>query len=335
MKAIVFDGKGERLQEVSAPEVGPGELLLDVAYCGICGTDLHANEPTFTSGIVMGHEFSGTIAAVGSGVEGWAVGERVCVNPNGAWCGTCPRCLAGATNLCETLRKTSVGLAWHGGLAPQVSLPTRVVHRLPDSVTLEQGAWVEPTAVALRAVHRSGARLGDRVVVFGAGPIGLLVLQLLRLAGVVEVTVVEPSAQRRARAEKFGAAQVVDPTETDVAEILHGDAAPEVAFECTGVAEVSRTAVAVLKARGRLLITGFSHRPPSFEAVDLLLKEIDISSTFLYVEEFKQAIELMAQGVIDVESLTSGIVDLNEGVTAFTAMRDSSSDAVKYLIRAN
>jgi threonine dehydrogenase-like Zn-dependent dehydrogenase len=332
MKSVVFDPAGERLAVHDEPrKAAPGELLLEVAFCGICGSDLHAAEPDYRDGTIMGHEFSGIIAGIGEGVEGWTIGDRVCVNPNGAWCGTCESCVAGEVNMCPNIRP--IGLSRHGGLAAKTSVPAHIVHKLPDSVSLEAGAWVEPLAVALRTVHRSGAGVGDRAAVFGAGPIGLLVTMLLRAAGLVEVTVIETSPERRAKAMEIGATHTVDPLAVDCVQYFSDTAAaPRFAFECTGVAEVTETAVRILRPHGRLTVTGFARRPPTYRAQDLLFKEIEIRGSYIYVEEFAQAIDLLGRGTIDISPLISGVVDLDESEAAFAAMRSNPS-AVKYLIR--
>ncbi|MFJ4172092.1 alcohol dehydrogenase catalytic domain-containing protein [Paenarthrobacter sp. NPDC089714] len=333
MKAIVFEADGEQFIDVAEPELQPGQLMLDVAFCGICGSDLHAGEPDFHPGTVMGHEFSGVVSGIGPGVKGWSVGDRVCVNPNGGWCGTCTFCTAGEVTMCASIWDNVVGLAQNGGLASRVAVPARMVHRLPDSVSLEMGAWVEPLAVALRTVRRSEASLGDTAVVFGAGPIGLLVTMLLRAAGLSQVTVVETSPERRAKALEVGATEVLDPIQTNPVDYFADPVtAPAFAFECTGVAQVTATAVGVLRPHGRLTVTGFARNPPTYQAADLLFKEIDIRGSFIYVEEFAMAIDLLARGVVDVAPLISGIVDLSGAAEAFTNMRSSPS-AVKYLIR--
>lgn len=333
MKAIVFEAGGERYTDVPEPELQAGQLMLDVAFCGICGSDLHAGEPDFHPGTVMGHEFSAVVAAIGPGVDGWSVGERVCVNPNGGSCGHCTFCVAGEPTMCSAMWDNVIGLARNGGLASQVAVPAKMVHRLPDAVSLEAGAWVEPLAVALRTVRRSEAGIGDTAVVFGAGPIGLLVTMLLRAAGLSEVTVVETSPERRAKTAEVGATTVLNPAEEDPLEHFADPAtAPAFAFECTGVAQVTETAVRVLRPHGRLTVTGFARNPPTYRAADLLFKEIDIRGSFIYVEEFAMAIDLMARGVLDVTPLISGVVDLSGAEEAFTSMRSYPS-AVKYLIQ--
>ena len=175
--------------------------------------------------------------------------------------------------------------------------------------------------------------MGDQAVVFGAGPIGLLVTMLLRAAGLSQVTVVETSPERRAKALEVGATHVLNPIDVNpVAHFSDPATAPRFAFECTGVAQVTDTAVRVLRPHGRLTVTGFARKPPSYQAADLLFKEIEIRGSFIYVEEFAMAIDLLARGVVDVTPLISGIVDLPGAIEAFTNMRSSPS-AVKYLIK--
>ncbi len=334
MRAVVFTPEGERLEDRPEPTPAVDELLLEVEYCGICGSDLHAAEPDFRPGNIMGHEFSGTVLEVGVAVEGFAVGDRVVVNPNGDWCGRCLACVRGEVNMCENVWNTAVGLARSGGLAPRVAVRARTAHRLPDAVPLDAAALIEPLAVALRTVRNSGIAVGQDAVVFGGGPIGLLVTTILSAAGVARITVVEPTLARRAIALHQGATDVIDPKETEVAEFFADRAsAPQFAFECSGVAELVGQAVSVLGPRGTLTVTGFSRRPPTFDAADLLFKEITIRGSFIYVEEFGEAIRLLASGRIDVSALVSGVVSVEDAAVAFDRMRHSP-DVVKYLISA-
>lgn len=332
MKAIVFTEQGETLVDKSEPQAGPGEVVLRVDYCGICGSDLHAGTPDYHHGTTMGHEFSGTVLEIGAGVDHVQVGDAVVVNPNGNWCGSCAQCAQGATNMCRNMWDDVIGLSLEGGLAPFVSVPGRTVHCLPEGVDLAHAALVEPLAVALRTVRNSGFAIGEDAVVFGGGPIGLLVTSVLRAAGAAAITLVEPTPARRELALRQGATTVLDPNETHIAEHFpDADRAPAFAFECTGVAELVGQAASILRPRGTLTVTGFSRRPPSFNAADLLHKELTIRGNFIYVEEFAQAIQALASGRIDVSGLISGVVSVENASEAFTAMR-SSPDAVKYLI---
>jgi threonine dehydrogenase-like Zn-dependent dehydrogenase len=335
MNAVVFNAAGDvRVCDVPVPEPAPGEVLIKVDYCGICGSDLHAAPPDFRPGVTMGHEFAGEIVELGPGVSGWSVGDRACVNPNGDWCGTCAYCRAGEHNMCPGIWDTVIGLARNGGMAPFAAVRAKTLHALPPGVSSRQGAWVEPLAVAIRTVRNSGIGLGDRAVVFGAGPIGLLVIKVLRSAGVGEITAVEPCALRARLAASSGADVVVNPRAEDVLErFADPSAAPRFAFECTGVAAVTDTALRVLGPRGRLTVTGFARENPHYRAQDLLFKELEIRGSFIYIDEFQIAIDLLNRGAVDVEDLITDVRPFEAGPAAFDDMRRSDA-AVKILLGA-
>jgi 2-desacetyl-2-hydroxyethyl bacteriochlorophyllide A dehydrogenase len=337
MKAVVFTEGGEELWEVPEPVPDVGDVVLKMDFCGICGSDLHAAAGDFVPGIVMGHEFAGQIIEVGPGVSGWNVGERVCVNPNGNVCGTCGPCRSGASNLCLSVRDTSIGLARHGGLAPRVAVPAITLHRLPEEVSTRQGAWVEPLAVALRTVRRSEFRSGEDAIVFGAGPIGLLVTAILRSEGARSITVVAKSEARRSMASHQGADRILDSAELEGPDTDYfGDPAkaPSFAYDCTGADTVTRTALRLLAPQGRLTVTGYSRKPPSYDAKDLLFKELDIRSSFIYRDEFPAAIRMLATHKVDVDSMVTGTVPVEDARVAFDSLRASGS-AIKYLIRGD
>jgi 2-desacetyl-2-hydroxyethyl bacteriochlorophyllide A dehydrogenase len=333
MQAVVFGpDRKPHVQEVSEPVPAADEVLLRVGYCGICGSDLHASTPDFRVGVTMGHEFAGEIVEVGADVEGWRTGDRACVNPNGDWCGACDFCRQGLYNMCPSIWDTVVGLVRNGGMAPLAAVKARTLHRLPDAVTPKQAAWVEPLAVALRTVRRSGLTVGNPALVFGAGPIGLLVIKLLRAAGASTITAVEPNDARAKAALGAGADHVIDPTRGPVEEYFPDPlSAPAHAFECTGVANVVRTALQVLRPHGRLTITGFAREDPSFRSSDLLFKEVEIRGSFIYIDEFPAAIDLLARGAVDVEPLTTEVMDFGSGPEAFAKMLPSSS-TIKILL---
>jgi threonine dehydrogenase-like Zn-dependent dehydrogenase len=267
-------------------------------------------------------------------VSGWREGDRATVNPNGDWCGECAFCRAGDHTRCPQIWETVIGVVRNGGMAPYVAVNAMTLHRLPDGVSTKQGAWTEPLAVALRMVRNSELRIGDSAIVFGAGPIGLLVVQMLRAAGAGEITVVEPSAARAAIAQTCGADFVVDPFSEDLeARFADPVTAPQHAYECVGLPAVTETALKILRPRGRLTIAGIALEKPYFVATDLIFKELDIRGSFIYQREFAQAIELLDRGAVDIESLTSDVRPVAAAESAFGDMRRPDG-AIKILLRA-
>lgn len=335
MEAIVFTGSGESLQMVDEPVLTTEQVLLRVEYCGICGSDLHAATPDFRVGTTMGHEFVGTVLEVGREVHEWKAGDRVVVNPNGNNCGECQHCRRGAVNLCPHLWDAAVGLTSNGGLAPYAAVSARSLRALPDEISFLAATWVEPLAVALRTVRSSGISVGHNAVVFGGGPIGLLVTSVLAAAGANEITVVEPNPVRRTMAQRQGATTVLDPTVMDPVQYFQEQpTGPMFAFECSGVAELTSVAVKVLEPNGCLVVTGLPRTPPTYDPAELLFKEIQIRGSFIYRGEFDEAIALLAKGSVDVSALTTGVVDVGHALEAFRAMRESPT-AIKYLISAH
>lgn len=204
--------------------------------------------------IVMGHEYCGEVTEFGEGVEGFQIGDRVAIEPNFN-CGECVPCRDGKYNLCEMIGLVGISGGW-GGFAAYSVVPERMVHKMPEGLSMEQGALVEPAAVALHAVRLSRVKAGDTAAVFGAGPIGLMVVEALRVAGASEICVVEPSEVRRDKARELGATHVVDPGETDPVEAITTatGGGVHVAFEVTGVPAVLPQAIGSTRYEGQTLI---------------------------------------------------------------------------------
>jgi threonine dehydrogenase-like Zn-dependent dehydrogenase len=335
MKAVALNGDRKiELQEHPVPEPRPGTVLLRSHFCGICGTDLHAPDlDIFRPPVIMGHEFSAAIAAVGADVTGWSKGMRVVVNPNGNVCRACPQCRAGRYNLCHTATLAeAVGVCRDGGMAEYVAVPAAHLHALPDSVDSLRGAWTEPLAVAVRAVAHSGIRLGDDVAVIGGGPIGLLVTQLARRAGARRVVLVEPSKARRSVAARLGADAAHDPVE-HAAAVTAGEFEPvDLVFECSGHPSALQSAIDMINPGGSVQIVAISPRPLTFDAMSAIAKEVQFSTRFIYVGEFAQAIDLLARDQVDVLTLTTTVVGLDEYDSAFAALSRPDT-AIKALIQ--
>ena len=330
MRAIVFgDDRKIRLEEVPVPEVGPGDVLLRPHFCGICGTDLHAPSMSapFRGGVVMGHEFSAEVVATGEQVQGWEPGTRVAVNPNGNLCGACGACRDGRFNLCRSaVFVNGIGIRHDGGMAELVTVDPNVLHRLPDPVSSEQGAFVEPLATAIRAVRRSRFRLGSSAAVIGSGPVGLLMVQALRHAGASMITAIELSAFRRRAALDLGADIALDPRTEPPTDLFGTELEPpEFVFECSGAQGTLELAVNIVRYGGRVTLTGLPSRPVEVTATTVIGKEVDIVGSIIYIEEFPLAIDLLAKGAFDVESLISMVLPIARFDEGFAALANPVS----------
>ncbi|KEO50749.1 2,3-butanediol dehydrogenase [Thioclava pacifica] len=348
MKAARWHGvKDIRVEDIDTPEPGPGEVAIKVAWTGICGSDLHEYlaGPIFVpveqdhplshdkAPITMGHEYCGTVARLGDGVSGLAIGDRVAIEPIFA-CGSCPACHEGKYNLCDSLG--FVGLSGgHGGFAATSVVPARMVHKMPDDLSMEQGALVEPAAVALHAVRMSTLKAGDMAAVFGAGPIGLLVVEALRVAGAAQIHVVKPSPERRAKALELGATSVIDPMANDpVTAIRAATGGVHVAFEVTGVPRVLPQCIDSTRHEGQTLIVSIWEGDASFNPNTAVLKERQLQGTIAYRNVYPAVMELMVQGYFSAEKLVTKRISLDEIVDqGFDALVAEKSQ-VKILVKA-
>jgi (R,R)-butanediol dehydrogenase/meso-butanediol dehydrogenase/diacetyl reductase len=264
--------------------------------------------------VTLGHEFAGRVAEVGTGVAGLRPGDRVAVNPC-LTCGTCRWCGSGRPNHCARLG--TIGLSRDGALAPLVAVPAGSCHVLPPEVSDEAGATVEPLAVTVHARRRGGLRGGERVVILGGGPIGLLMLQVARAGGAAWIAVLEPRQARRGLAQGLGADAVIDPTAADAARAvdeLTGGARADVVFECVGSAAAVHTAVRAAGKGGRVVLVGLTPEPVTVNALQLLAHEKEMVGSSAYVDEFPEAIGLLATGRVRAEPLITGRVALERSV---------------------
>jgi len=314
--------------ECPTPEPGPGQALVEVAYCGICGSDLHFRDvpELFPAGTVPGHEFSGRIVGVGDGVRGWSAGDRVCVLPFGQ-CGECASCRAGHEQVCPHAVSNGVGLGSGrpGAYASQVVVDERMLFALPDSVDDRAGTLVEPLAVAIRAVDLAEVAVHDPVVVLGAGPIGLLTGLVLRHRGVERVVVCSRNPARGRHAAALGLGTV------SIEEVP--DVSPAVVFECAGTPAAAQLGVQALRPLGRLLLVGLSLTPLDLAAPPIVLKELSIRGVIAYRRaQFQAAIDMLAAGAIPVGELITEVVPLAEAEEAFQALTARGTDKLKILL---
>jgi (R,R)-butanediol dehydrogenase/meso-butanediol dehydrogenase/diacetyl reductase len=324
VRAACFVGNRTfEIVERSAALPGPGQVDVEVAFAGICGTDLHAFHGAWGGQLglpaVLGHEMSGTVAATGEGVPGWGEGDRVTVNPLD-WCGACAACAAGHTHICHSLRV--MGYAFPGAMQSRVTVPARSLVRLPDGIDLELAALVEPTAVAVHDIRRAGLQPGERVLVVGGGPIGVLIALVAR-AQAADVVLVELSEERRRLAASLGL-RVLDPASEDVATVVDewtGRAGVPVAFEVSGSAGGVETALQALAVRGRLIVVAIHGAPPPVDLYRVFQRELSVIGARVYEQPaFDEAVRLLAADEIPARSLISSVVPLDDVAPAFESL---------------
>jgi 2-desacetyl-2-hydroxyethyl bacteriochlorophyllide A dehydrogenase len=334
MHAMVFtEDRAIELQSRPAPTLGLGEVVeLDIDLCGICGSDLHAAELTqvYTGEHILGHEAVGRIRAIGSGVAGWEIGQRVSVNPNGNTCGVCENCRAGRRNHCvHATLELAVGLQVDGGLAPMLVTGAKTLHAIPDHMRRIESAWIEPAATALRAIRLAGDLAGRSVLVVGGGPIGQLACRLARLAGADLLWLAEPSAERRRYAVASKVDRAFDPT-TEREAVVALDV--DVVIECSGSEHGTRMGIAALRPQGTMVVVGGGVHP-GLDPMAILLKELRIQGSFTYVDEFDEVTNLLADGDLEVADLTTAIVPIDDAPRAFELLR--AAETMKVLVAPN
>lgn len=346
--AVRWHGAGDvRLEQVAVRPPGPEEVLVRPAYCGICGSDLHevadgphaipVSQPHGLSGqrapLVLGHEFSGTVEAVGEAVHGLEPGDTVAIEPNYR-CGSCPACREGRYHVCRHFG--FAGLMGDGGMAELVTVPAVMAHRLPPGFDLAQAAVLEPAAVALHAVRRSGVRPGDRAVVVGLGPVGLLVCALLLRRGVSDVVGVEPDADRRSLAAHLGVPRLVDPRDTDASEVAAraavGADGAHVAFEVVGGQAAFDVASRSLRSGGTVVLVGLAPRLV-IDALAFVNDELTVRASVGYRDCHGELIAMVDRGELDLTPFTTDVVDLADGPEVLTRMAAGEARGLKTLVR--
>lgn len=319
--------------ELDSTPPATGEVQVRVAFTGLCGTDLHILHGNMDARVhtplTFGHEMSGTIAALGDGVTGWAVGDAVTVMPLD-WDGTCPACLAGNQHICQNLN--FIGIDSPGSLQELWNVPAGVLVALPAGLRLDHAALVEPVAVAVHDVRRSNLQPGQKAVVIGGGPIGVLIASVAREFG-GDVVVIELDANRRAQIDALGFT-TLDPRETNQVDWVNewtGGAGADVVFEVSGAAQAVLGATDLAKVRGTLVVVAIHPVPREINLQRLFWRELSILGARVYQRvDFEKAVELLAGGVIPAELLITRIVPLHETQEAFADLE--AGRAMKILV---
>jgi 2-desacetyl-2-hydroxyethyl bacteriochlorophyllide A dehydrogenase len=331
MQAAVFHGPDDlRVEEVERPTAGPGEVLLQVERCGICGTDSHivrGHFPAPNLPLIIGHEFSGTVVGIGSGVTHVEPGDRATADINIA-CGTCYFCRHGNKLFCPYVRQLGVHDA--GGMAEYVAAPAGNVYKLPDSMPFDHAAFIEPLACAIHGQDRIGVDVGETVLVIGAGPMGLAHVAMSRLHGAAQVIVSEPDPARRERAHTLGSDVEVDPLGGGLDDVMRatGGRGADVVIEAVGSARTYTQAIELARRGGRVLAYGAAPADATIELrpFDIYSKELTIVGSYAGTyETWPKAIDLISNGRFDPNQLIDSVRALPDVMAAIESLETDKS----------
>ena len=313
-KAAVFYGKNDiRVEEKDIRPPKENEVVVKVAYCGICGTDIHIyngdeGSVEVVPPVVLGHEASGVVYQTGSAFTSLAIGDHVAIDPN-LYCGECHYCRSGLEHYCFYMHNPE------GGFAKYCTVPAKAVLKIPKSLPLDEAAFAEPLACCLHGIDRTNIRLGDQVLIIGGGTIGLLMLQLAKLSGASRLSIIEPDQNKRLLAEKFGADLIFANSGAylDFANKTPGFRADRV-IECVGLSETVSLAIQSASKGGTVMIFGLTPPKAKVEVYpfEIFKKELTITSSFVNPLTQSRAVELLASGKVCVSDLISGRIPLEK-----------------------
>jgi 2-desacetyl-2-hydroxyethyl bacteriochlorophyllide A dehydrogenase len=325
-----------RAEDLDERPLAPSEVRIDVAFCGICGSDMHLRRSeAVPPGSVMGHEFSGTVRETGVAVGGFQAGDHVTVYPF-APCGECPNCLRGDRHVCAQAAATGLGMGMNpGAYATSVVADESMLLRLPEGVSLEHGALIEPLAVALHGIAIGEARPEDACAVIGAGPIGVMTALALKAQGVERLIVVERNELRQDRMRALGVAAVgLEDVHMRVVETLGGEP-PDVVFECAGNPAAPALATELVRSRGIVVLLGVLEEPVEISQLVLMIKEAQIRASFAYTRaDFEQAAAVLAADRLPADELITHVASLEHAQEMFDRLESPATQDLKILLAA-
>lgn len=335
MKALVYYGPQDmRVSEIENPKIKKDEVLVKVKACGICGSDVHGYLGITGRRIppmVMGHEFTGIVSSIGEKIDDISIGERVVVYP-ARFCGRCEFCKIGLTNLC--INRTIFGVMdVNGAMAEYVAVPRENILKLPESIDFIKGTFLEPLSVAYRAVKTAGDILNRNILIVGAGTIGLLILQILRLGGARAVVITDINDKRLEIAKDLGADLVLNPNKEDVKEFISKSipSGIDLAFEAVGLETTVNQALGIIKNRGTCIFVGNSMKNITIDMQNIVTRELRILGTYTYtLGEFSESISLLEK--INIDKMLSKVVPLDDGPEVFKELTQKDSALLKVVL---
>lgn len=319
MKSAVFYGKHDlRIEESKRPEIGPQDVLIQVKACGICGTDVHIYEgdkgaAEVTPPTILGHEFAGVIVETGAEAGEFQVGDRVCIDPN-CYCGACEPCRNGVAHYCEHM--IGYGTTVNGGFAEYCAVNKRQVYKLGQNTSFEQGAMTEPVACCLHGIDMCEIRPGHQVVVIGGGMIGLLMVQLAKLAGAAKVALLEPVENKRQVGRELGADVCIDPLREDVKAALRKEGMTWIntVIECVGRPSTIEQAIEIAGNKAVVMMFGLTKPDETIQVkpFEIFQKELELKASYINPYTQKRALDLIDSGRLDVCSMVYAVCGLEE-----------------------
>ena len=326
--------------DFTRPVIGDDEVLISVKACGICGSDVHGF--TGKTGrrippLIMGHEAAGTVEEAGDNVKRFEKGDRVCFDST-VYCNKCQPCRKGLYNRCEKRQVLGVStpeFKRHGAFAEYVAVPWWIVSKIPEDMSFVQSALLEPASIGTHAANRAPISTNDTVVVIGAGTIGLFILQAARLRGAAKVIVADINEFRLEVAGKLGADKVINPLNSDLRETIFKETknrGADVTFEAVGYAQTFRDGVSLTKTGGHLVAVGNLEKTAEFNLQELVARELTFTGSYASSGEFRDCIDLVASGKINVEPLISDVLPLKDGPVAFDRLLKAQENLLKIVL---
>lgn len=339
--ALLLENRKIEIGDSDMPKMNPGYVKVKVEYCGICGSDVHFysfGEPEFPDvyPFILGHEFAGTVVEVDKTVTSLKVGDRVCVEP-GTFCGKCEWCKKGKYNLCENMEFLSAPRTL-GGMREYITHPAELCFKLPDNVSTMEGALVEPLAVGMNSVVRSGIHVGESAVVLGTGCIGLVTIMALKAAGITDITAVDLFDIRLEKAKELGAARTINTKDKDsVAEILkyYDGIGPDFVFETAGNRFTAESAVYICKKGGSIMQVGNVVGETSLNLQRMCDKELTLLTNFRYLNMYPVCLEAISAGRIHVKDIVSKVYPFEDTMQAFEDCINNRQTMVKAVLKVS
>eukprot|EP01089_Gocevia_fonbrunei_P019273 TRINITY_DN6775_c0_g1_i1.p1 TRINITY_DN6775_c0_g1~~TRINITY_DN6775_c0_g1_i1.p1 ORF type:complete len:356 (+),score=61.50 TRINITY_DN6775_c0_g1_i1:33-1070(+) len=339
--AVILKGINDiQLENIPVPVPKPDEVLVSMRSIGICGSDVHyvvkgrIGDFIVNGPMILGHESSGVVAEVGSDVKSLKKGDRITLEP-GVTCKKCRYCKEGRYNLCEDIEFFATP-PYHGSMANYVVHPADLCFKIPDHVSFDEAAMCEPLAVGVHACRRAGVAMGSKVLITGAGPIGLMSLLAAKAAGAVEITLIDVKQDRLDVATKLGATAVINATSDVVSELAAKGLGPiDITIECSGAEPAIRTAIRATRSGGVVVLVGLGPPEIKLPLVDAAIREIDIRGVFRYANCYPIALGLIASGRADVKPLITHHFEVKDVVKAFEVAGGAGDGVIKVVVTIN